>query len=115
MYTENILCLIFVIFDEYENFFNNENFPNYGIIHVYIPTDCSATDLPFLVWGGIRATTSEVRPQNCPAQYAKRSHSATSGVLFTYSGRGRYSQAWSTEYFRYRLRMLLLQATEAFH
>ena len=34
---------------------------------LYIPNDCSATEhLPFLVWGGVRATTGELRPRNGP-------------------------------------------------
>ena len=34
---------------------------------LYIPNDCSTTGhLPFLVWGGVRATTGEVRPRNGP-------------------------------------------------
>ena len=34
---------------------------------LYIPNDFSATEhLPFLVWGGVRATTGELRPRNGP-------------------------------------------------
>ena len=34
---------------------------------LYIPNDCSATEhLPFLVWGGVRATTGELWPRNGP-------------------------------------------------
>ena len=34
---------------------------------LYIPNDCSATEqLPFLVWGGVQATTGELRPRNGP-------------------------------------------------
>ena len=34
---------------------------------LYIPNDFSATEhLPFLVWGGVRATTGELRPRNVP-------------------------------------------------
>ena len=32
---------------------------------LYIPNDCSANgDLPFLVWGGVQATTGKLRQQN---------------------------------------------------
>ena len=34
---------------------------------LYIPNNCSATGhLPFPVWGGVRATTGELRLRNCP-------------------------------------------------
>ena len=33
---------------------------------LYVPNDCSMTrHLPFLVWGGVWATTGELQPQNC--------------------------------------------------
>ena len=35
---------------------------------LYIPNDCSTTgNLPFLVWGGVQATTGEVWPRNGPS------------------------------------------------
>ena len=34
---------------------------------LYIPNDCSATEhLPFPVWGGVQATSGELRPRNGP-------------------------------------------------
>ena len=33
---------------------------------LYIPNDCSATgQVPFLVWGGVRAMTGELQPRIC--------------------------------------------------
>ena len=38
-----------------------------NIINTCVPNDCSMTDhLPFLVCGGVRATTGKLRPRNCP-------------------------------------------------
>ena len=46
---------------------------------LYIPNNFSTTGhLPFLVWGGVRATTGELRPRNGP-EYARRACSSTSG------------------------------------
>ena len=39
---------------------------------LYIPNDCSSTgDVPFLVWGGVQATTGKVAPQK---QFPKAHH-----------------------------------------
>ena len=60
---------------------------------LYIPNNCSTTGhLPLLVWGGIRATTGELQPQNDP-QYARCFWLDNSLVSVTYSGHGMYSQA----------------------
>ena len=60
---------------------------------MYVPNDCSATGhLPFLVWGGVQATTGELRPQNgLPVR-----RTLVQQILWPlsmYSGRGMYSQA----------------------
>ena len=63
----------------------------------HILNDCSATWHPsFLVWGGVRAMTGELRPRNCrllsPKTLRVLCHRLL-GILFNYSGRGTYNQA----------------------
>ena len=63
----------------------------------HIPNDCSATwHPPFLVWGGVRATTGKLRSQTCrllsPKELRVLGHQLL-GFLLTFSGRGTYSQA----------------------
>ena len=63
----------------------------------HVPNDSSATGHhSFQVWGGVRATTGELRTRNCrllsPETRCELGRRVL-GLLSNYSGRGTYSQA----------------------
>ena len=64
---------------------------------LHVPIDCSATwHLHFLAWGGVRATTGEIRPRNCRLLSPKTLRvlgCRVLGLLFNYSRRDSNSQA----------------------
>ena len=59
------ILLIFFLSSSFSDKHNSKTIQCMRIL--YLPNDCSTTGhLPFLVWGGVQATTGELWPRNSP-------------------------------------------------